>query len=270
MSNSHSTLRRARTVIGSYASTSARLREEQDTLPMPISPAPARRSNENYHRPALQKFWQSPITGGCYNDGYYTRPSQQSKAVYPDHEGVNVVNADPFATPPRAFSPQVGFEDDPMDQEDQEQEVGQSVKYQVYESEPEVFSPAIQAQCAEMAEMPTSLFFGEHTSQPTAFPKQIDNNPFTAEAWRQAHPNLPDMKRSEPHAKNKTQEVVDMCVAQLVEMGYGRVGGSADANDSEEVERLRVYAQIAHGNVDEALQMLEDEKTVWERQSFTF
>lgn len=50
---------------------------------------------------------------------------------------------------------------------------------------------------------------------------------------------------------------VDKCVEALVEMGYCEDGGESA------VERLKVYAQIADGNVDSAVEMLEEERKAW-------
>jgi hypothetical protein len=55
--------------------------------------------------------------------------------------------------------------------------------------------------------------------------------------------------------EEQPDEAVDRCVAMLLEMGYG---------DGEEVERLRVYAQMSGGDLEDALEMLEEEKRAWE------
>lgn len=55
--------------------------------------------------------------------------------------------------------------------------------------------------------------------------------------------------------EEKADEAIDRCVAILMEMGYG---------DSEEIDRLRVYAQMSGGDLEDALEMLEEEKRAWE------
>ncbi|KAF8250305.1 hypothetical protein K440DRAFT_619794 [Wilcoxina mikolae CBS 423.85] len=79
-----------------------------------------------------------------------------------------------------------------------------------------------------------------------------DNNPFTAAVW-QHNMNLP--------GSYPPEDAVDKCVAHLVEMGY------ADGRDGvDQVERLKIYAQISDGDLDAAIEMLEEEKRAWEEE----
>lgn len=61
----------------------------------------------------------------------------------------------------------------------------------------------------------------------------------------------------EQQESTNAESNVDLCVAQLVEMGY------AEDESESAVEALKVYAQIAEGNVAEAIEMLEEEKKAW-------
>ena len=47
---------------------------------------------------------------------------------------------------------------------------------------------------------------------------------------------------------------VDSCVAHLVEMGY------ADSGVDGALERLRVYAEISNGDLEQALGLIEEEE----------
>lgn len=262
-------LRRARTVIGSSYPPQPESSQRPTNSSRSISPVPTDRPNYSDHRTWAKL---SPTFHGLHS-----APRLQGNVkTYSDREQIGVVNADPFATPPRIASPQAGTES-----ETREQRVGHSGSYQDYESTFVPNQPSVEFQSAEMTEMPTTSFFGDYPTQigglpqnptsTTTNPFSADINPFTAEAWKQTHleldlpgsfPNAVDLERSEPQINDERQKAIDKCVAQLVEMGYG----DNETNDGEEVERLKIYAQISEGNVDEALELLEEEKTAWARQ----
>jgi len=63
-----------------------------------------------------------------------------------------------------------------------------------------------------------------------------------------------------PPAPEREESKIDKCVATLIEMGYGDDGGESA------VERLKVYAQIVEGNVEDAVEMLEEEREAWGRR----
>ncbi|PWW73190.1 hypothetical protein C7212DRAFT_223725 [Tuber magnatum] len=63
-----------------------------------------------------------------------------------------------------------------------------------------------------------------------------------------------------PPIPDQEENGIDKCVATLIEMGYGDDGGESA------IERLKVYAQIVEGNVQSAVEMLEEEREAWERR----
>ena len=65
-----------------------------------------------------------------------------------------------------------------------------------------------------------------------------------------------------PETFSPAEHLVDSCVAHLVEMGY------ADSGVDGALERLRVYAEIAEGDLDQALGLIEeDERAISELTS---
>ncbi|CAZ83642.1 unnamed protein product [Tuber melanosporum] len=63
-----------------------------------------------------------------------------------------------------------------------------------------------------------------------------------------------------PPIPDQEGDKIDKCVAALIEMGYSDDGGESA------IERLRVYAQIVEGNVENAVEMLEEEREAWQRR----
>lgn len=65
----------------------------------------------------------------------------------------------------------------------------------------------------------------------------------------------------EQQERTSAENNVDMCVAQLVEMGY------AEDESEGAVEALKVYAQIAEGKVTDAIEILEEERKAWRERT---
>lgn len=65
----------------------------------------------------------------------------------------------------------------------------------------------------------------------------------------------------EQQERTSAENNVDMCVAQLVEMGY------AEDESGGAVEALKVYAQIAEGKVTDAIEILEEERKAWRERT---
>lgn len=152
---------------------------------------------------------------------------------------------DPFATPPRIQSP-VAIPSPP--------EIPSPIRTS---SPPAVPSPARFPWSTE-AQVPAS-FEDVHETQP-----QVRSlNPFSfaepPHPLPPPPPSPPQQVDNNPFSVQVVSEAVDRCVACLVEMGYGGADGDVD-----EVERLRIYAQISGGDLEEALEMLEEEKRAWE------
>jgi hypothetical protein len=96
-------------------------------------------------------------------------------------------------------------------------------------------------------------------------------NPFSAAVKKETRFTLPgafpEQERLVIRPRDVRQEKIDKCVAQLVEMGYGYGYGG----DNDEVDRLKIYAEITNGSVDDAIDMLEEEKRAWEgKNSYVF
>lgn len=65
----------------------------------------------------------------------------------------------------------------------------------------------------------------------------------------------------EQQERTSAENNVDLCVAQLVEMGY------AEDESEDAVEALKVYAQIAEGKVTDAIEILEEERKAWRERT---
>lgn len=182
-------------------------------------------------------------------------------------------NADPFATPPRAPSPHPDHESAPESFEDAQEnhhEAAETVEPYLIETADE--GRNAQPQMSEMPVMSTyppfsGMFggFGEYSGTQQPF-SVVDTNPFTAAVRNQTEAKLPETFPSYEDTDHsvplKSQEIIDLCVAQLVDMGYGVRG--EDENDGDVVESLKVYAQMTEGNLEDAIEMIEEEKKVWE------
>lgn len=73
--------------------------------------------------------------------------------------------------------------------------------------------------------------------------------------------DLPSTFLPEQQERTSAENNLDLCVAQLVEMGY------AEDESEGAVEALKVYAQIAEGKVTDAIEILEEERKAWRERT---
>jgi hypothetical protein len=170
---------------------------------------------------------------------------------------VTHANANPFETPPRALSPLRAPRAPRVPRAPRAPRASRAL------SPPRVLSPQPQEMEIEVMEMsenppaqgeprPFDPFVVQQTSNVFSGFPPADNNPFTPAIWQNF--SLP--------GSYPLEDAVDRCVAHLVEMGY------ADGPEGvDQVERLKVYAQISDGDLDAAIEMLEEEKRAWEENS---
>ena len=196
---------------------------------------------------------------------------------------------DPFATPPRAASPEVPVFEDA--QESLETQASLKMHESAHDQEQLINMAASEVDTSTVSEVdaaasdmgtttserprrsevgtaaseagipvPQPLFHSylrDYGAYSTSVP---EDSPFAAAMRSQAHVSLPMAEPEEEQPSRQNQVAIDLCVAHLVEMGYGmRPGG----DDGDEVESLRVYAQISGGNLMEAIELLEEEKQAW-------
>jgi len=200
-----------------------------------------------------QPFYRNSYTGHTFTDASLFQSFEPAVEANPS------VDADPFATPPRIISPQpeisVHEAVAPESPNNQERHEASDDGYPLLE--PLIESAEHTERQPQMAEMPTLSAY--HTLY-SGF--NNDTNPFLSSLRTRETGILPgsfptgeDMEHSSPQ---KAQMAIDQCVAHLVEMGYG--------DNGDEIERLRIYAQMTGGNLEDSIEMLEEEKNAWERR----
>ena len=97
---------------------------------------------------------------------------------------------------------------------------------------------------------------------PTLLLDEADLTAFVPAAAPPSPPSPPSPRATSPFAPvpgafpPAESSAVDSCVAHLIEMGYA----DSAIDGMSQVERLRIYAQIAEGDLDTALQLIEEEE----------
>ncbi|PGH12379.1 hypothetical protein AJ79_04327 [Helicocarpus griseus UAMH5409] len=90
---------------------------------------------------------------------------------------------------------------------------------------------------------------------PPVPPKPTHKLPENQPGMREQHP----ANEHQPPRDNLAQYHIDRCVSHLELLGYGY-------SSSQPVHNLRVYAEASNGNLEEAIEMIEEERKAYEQQ----
>ncbi|PGH18652.1 hypothetical protein AJ80_04399 [Polytolypa hystricis UAMH7299] len=114
-------------------------------------------------------------------------------------------------------------------------------------------SRAFQGQGTDGTSYPPNPYPQDYSTIPGSFP--MDNPPVMTRNMR-ADSRTAEVGTERHHQSGNN---VDRCVQHLKSLGFG------DAAD-QDVSRLRIYAEAANGDLEEAIEMIEEERKVYEQQ----